>query len=504
MSIFVGGLTILGVYVYAKDHFNPAVGLLAAGLLAINPFFLSFSRLAFTESDIYLACTLIWLLVIMARLQDKPTLGHAIVTALFLGLCISAKATALAILPALWAAMYFMQITNQNAQQSGLNKSSANTLSERVVWLLAGVSALTLLLGVFSGLIFNISAYRGIYRLLHYGFVCLGWLILLSLAFRNKNLRANPLSLTAFITGFGLLTFIIFPPDHLTNSGIIRSLFLRAENEMSFSAAYMGELAALHLLIIFLKSTPLLGFALITGMVAGIAQWRSRELVLPLSVAISYFAGLLLLPLGQTFYTIPILPVLSLLVADQFLHLWAYRRKIALVFAVLTMGWWGVEMIQSYPDYHLNGYQWVGERDLFGRSSIGYASVVFTPEDGVQQVMEWLNANAEPGQAAQLYFSEFHVVRYMAPEPPYIITNGFTDSLAAQPDYIVTHINALHSQGFGIGAPEEDINLKIFDEKILQQEYEQVFVVRRALGLKLQVYGSESKMSVFGEMKNQL
>jgi hypothetical protein len=306
--------------------------------------------------------------------------------------------------------------------------------------------------------------------LIHYGFVFLGWLIPLAVSFRFRNHHADQVSLAAFVTGFGLLTFVIFPPDHLTNSGIIKSLFLRAENEMSLNAPYMAELAALHLLTVFFKSTPVLGFALIAGLVAGMAQWRRTEIMLPLFVAMSYFAGLLILPLGQTFYTIPILPVLSLLVADQFLHLWVLRRKIALVVAVLTMGWWGIEMIQSYPDYHLNGYQWVGERALFGRSSIGYASVVFTPEDGVQQVMEWLNANATPGQVAQLYFNEFHVVRYVAPEPAYRITNGFEDSLVSQPDYIATHINALHSQGFGTDAPEEDINLKIFDEKILQQE----------------------------------
>src|SRR5688572_7063504 len=47
-TVLVGALTILGIFLYGKDRFTPATGLLAAGLLAINPFFLSFARLAFT------------------------------------------------------------------------------------------------------------------------------------------------------------------------------------------------------------------------------------------------------------------------------------------------------------------------------------------------------------------------------------------------------------------------------------------------------------------------
>jgi hypothetical protein len=482
-SIVVGGLTLLGIYVYGKDRFIPGVGLLAAFLLAINPFFLSFSRLAFTESDIYLACTLTWLLVTLARLQEKLTVGRAVLAGLFLGLCISTKATAMVILPAVWVVLYSVRIFPINPRQTKLTTPVANQISTPVVWFWAGWSALVLLLGVVSGMIFDIGAYSLIYQLLRYGLVCLGWLIALGWAFYFRNYSADLVSLIAFITGFGLLTFVIFPPDHLTNSGILRSLFLRAENEISLSAAFIAELAALHLLTVFFKSTPILGLALLAGVFISLAQWHRRELMLPLLLALSYFAGLLLLPLGQTFYTIPILPVLSLLVADNLLRLWSYRRKIALMIAILAMGWWGVEMIQCYPDYHLNGYQWVGKRVLFGRSSIGYASVVFTPQDGVQQAMEWLNANAEPGQVAQLYVRGWNVVEYVAPDPAYLLTNGFEETLSSQPDYILVHINALHLQGFGIDTPKGDINFHPFDYEAMKREYEQVFTVRRAFGL---------------------
>jgi hypothetical protein len=58
-SVMLGGLAVLGTFAYGKLEFGPKAGLLAAGLLALNPYFLSFARLAFTASDVYLACTLI-------------------------------------------------------------------------------------------------------------------------------------------------------------------------------------------------------------------------------------------------------------------------------------------------------------------------------------------------------------------------------------------------------------------------------------------------------------
>jgi hypothetical protein len=254
---------------------------------------------------------------------------------------------------------------------------------------------------------------------------------------------------------------------------------------MSFSIALMGELAALHGLTLFFKSTPILGLALLSGFVASLVQWRRPELTLPLLVILTYSAGLIILPLAQTFYTIPILPVLSLLAADQFVRLWSQRHILAVVLALVTVGWWGIEMVQSYPDYHLNGYQWLGTRALFGRSSIGYRSVVFTPADGVQQAVEWLNSNAKPGEVAQLYISPLHIVRYIAPEPDYQLTNGYEATLSSKPDYVVLHINDILWQGHGNDTPVGDVVRYPLDKKILESEYEQVFTVRRAFDVEM-------------------
>ena len=92
-TVLVGGLTLWGIYVYGRERFTLATGLLAAALLAINPFFLTFARLAFTESDMYVACALVWVLVVLRRLEAKPILGWALLSAILLSFAISSKAT---------------------------------------------------------------------------------------------------------------------------------------------------------------------------------------------------------------------------------------------------------------------------------------------------------------------------------------------------------------------------------------------------------------------------
>jgi hypothetical protein len=484
VTVLAGAFTLLGIYTYGKENVSRNTGLLAAGLLAINPFFLSFARLAFTESDVYLACTLTWLLVVLARLQKKPTIGRAGLAGLLLGLTISSKATVIVILPAIWAAFIFFEFSI-NKNKTFHNDSPGRLDPAWRSWFWAGWALIVMLVGIYSLRLLNLSNSSFMIRLLHYGLVGLGWLVPMVWAFRFRDRTANYIPLAGMITSIGLLTFVIFPPDHLTNPAILNTIFSRADNEISFNLAFLLEVMVLHSLSIILKSTPVLGIALMGGAVIGLIQWRRSALVLPVFVGFCYFVGLFVLPLGQTFYTIPILPIISLLLADLLVRQWRYCRLAILILGILITAFWGAGIVQSYPDYHLNGYQWLGERAIFGRSSIGYRSIVYTPSDGVQQAIEWLNANAQPGEVAILYLHEMHVVRFVSPDPYYHIMNGFDDKPNSPPDYIVIHINATIDQGHGIETPVGDIIKTPVDPNVLEREYSQVYFVQRAFGLRM-------------------
>jgi hypothetical protein len=103
----------------------------------------------------------------------------------------------------------------------------------------------------------------------------------------------------------------------------------------------------------------------------------------------------------------------------------------------------------------------------------------------VEQVVEWLNANAEAGQVAQLYVEPWHIVNSTAPDPVYKITDGFEESLDTNPDYIVIHIGAIIWQGEGEDNPQGSIFRYPFDLERLHNDYEHVFVVRRAFDLEV-------------------
>ena len=483
-TVLIGGVTLWGIYIYGKEFFSPATGLLAAGLLAINPFFLSFARSAFTESDIYVACALVWLLVALRRLEMRPTLSWILLSSIFLSFAISSKATALVILPLVCVTFVLQQVfapvSKDECRLNNLHKVSA-----RSVWLWSGWTILLMLMGILVSRQLNSGSYPTILYLLNYGLFFFGWFIALVWAVRNRNATTHPVALAAFLAGFSLLTFLIIPPEHLANSGIINSLFSRADEEMTFNLAFIMELAALHTSILFLKSTPILSFGLLAGFVISLTQWRQRELTTPLLIVSVYFMALLSLPLGQTFYTIPILPILSFLAAYQLLRLGWQHQKISLAIVLLGFAWWGAEMKQIYPDYHFNGYQWTGARPLWGRSSLGYRSIVHVPLDGVQQSIEWLNTNAKAGQKILLYAAPKYIIDTLAPDPKYTILYGHESDLNSRPDYIVVHIGSVIRQGEGSDTPQRIIFEYPFDVEMLQREYKKVFSVQRAFDIEM-------------------
>lgn len=441
VSCLVGGLTLLGVYLYCKLRFNPSTGILACLLLATSPFYLSFARVAFTETDIYLACALTWLLGCVTRLQDRPTLGWAAGVGVVLGLALSAKFTALVVLPAVWYAVSQSKATGPVKDLPQVKGSSVYFWN--------------------------------------------GWIIPLVWSVLHRSSTAPRMALASFITGLALLTFLVVPPEHLTNPAILQSLLWRAENELAFNPGFILEAAGLHIGSLIFKSGPLIGMGLLLGLLLTAFQLRGRpETRFPVLLTLFYFGGLILLPLAQTFYIVPLLPILAVFAASQFHRLLARRRAVAVGLAALAVILWAVEMSLAYPDYNLNGYQWLGERVIAGRSSIGYRSIVQTPSDGVEQAVQWLNEHAQPGERVRSYLLEWHIVQAVAPNPTYQIENGF-DAPSPEPDYVVVEINTQVRQSWWTDISRGDVFQPPYNPSWLEENYNKVFSVPRAFGIEM-------------------
>ena len=77
--------------------------------------------------------------------------------------------------------------------------------------------------------------------------VLIGWLLVLAWGTWNRRRSAAPLALCALITSLALLTFLVLPPDHLTNPAILQALGERYTHEMRYNLGFMFEAGALHI-----------------------------------------------------------------------------------------------------------------------------------------------------------------------------------------------------------------------------------------------------------------
>ncbi len=492
VSCFVGALTITGVFVYCKREFDAKRGLLAGAVLATSPFFLSFAKTAFTETDIFVACAFVWLLVAISRLRESGAIGWSAVTAVTLGLALSGKFTTVVIFPAI----IFHILSFANSKSDPTTRLTTTRLTTRE--LRNGLALLALMSAaiLFGWLSLNDTAPQwreeALLRL-HFILALGGWSAVLVWAWRHRHKRVAPCLLTGFVLALALGTAMVVPPEHLTNPEIINSLIDRFEDEMHWSPAFMGEAAVLHLACVIFKSSPLLGVGLLVSLFTAALQWKARPEVRPLLLIVAcYFLGLVLLPLAQTFYVIPVLPLLATLGADQLLTLLARRKRLAVSIGVVAMIGLIVDLALCYPDFNLNGYQWLGARYLGNRSTIGYRSVVQTTSDGVQQVAQWLNENARPGDRVVVYVYEWHVLQAVCGDSQFRLTPGQEISVRLRPDYVIVHINhtirqswAAFASGEANNARAESVFWTPYDEAWLRSHFTKVAAVPRAFGIEM-------------------
>jgi len=478
-TFVVGAVTLIGLYIYGLRQFDRRRAILACGLLATSPFFLSFARVGFTETDVYLACALCWLLIALHGLQERRTLGRAAVVGLMLGLSLSAKATSLSVLPAVWYGVAQCRPRTETQRKTIVFVLGSVVL---VLWVVAGVFFVNRAIEPGAGR----SLYLPFFFVLFAGLFASTWI-----AFHHsENLSA--VEAISIITALGVLTFFLLPPEHLTNRGIVSSVIDRFTHEMTYDPAFMLEAASLHGLATLFKSSPIIGAWLLLAIPSSILQWHRREYRVPDLVLAGYLAGLVLLPLAQTFYMIPLLPVLAVFAADQFCIFWSHHRRAAVSLAFVAVGFLVTDLARCYPDYNLNGYQWLGKRVVMGRSTIGYQSIVQVTSDGVQQAVEWVNEHARAGEVVRTYALSWHIVEATAPRPVYLLDSALDRVDAPNPDYVIVEINAeIHqswwTRGYVFQPP--------YDATWLETNYTKVFSVPRAFGIEMaSVWQSKSRL----------
>jgi len=484
VSCIMGALTIIAVYIFCKRKYNFKKGLLACFILATNPFFLSFSRIAFTESDIFVTCALSWTLICVSILQEKRTVGWAILTSIILGLALSSKISAIATFPAI-----FLSLTVFPGDKSHLkNIQSYNKIAITVSFF--ALLFITIIGGWSIRYLIKSMVYFPWFNLSHYTLVLFCWIAIVIYFFWHRKFVMKPLMLGFFVLTFSFLTFLVIPPVHTTTPEIVMELVKVYFPQMirmtrARLTFLIPKFSLFHFGCVVFKSSLLMGAWFWLSLFMTIIQSRYRkEVRLPLLMFIFYFLFIIKLPWVQTFYMVPLLPILAIFASDQFFELYAKRRLHAVILAFLAICSLSIDFFLCYPDYNLNGFQWLGARILWGEPTLGYRSIVQTTSDGVEQALRWANNNIRSGETVVTYIQPQHIIQAICPNPEFKIIDGLVDlgqSILMNADYVISDINK-ELEGFGSSDPTYKYPP---DLRLLKSNFTKVFSVKRAFGIEV-------------------
>lgn len=493
----MGVLTLIAVFLYCRRSFDNTTGLLACFIIAINPYFLAFSKVAFTEGDSFITCFTAWLLFCVSRLKENFTLKWVLLTGLCLGLALSAKASGAALVIATSVVLLLPGDTNNQSPEAQTQYASPKFIF--LLLSLMGVVLLAVSGGYFlSGapsvaeLPSSYSDYSNTLVFLHYILTISAWLLVIFFLVRNKTFVVNRFGATILVMGLAAVTFFTLPPVHTTNPTIITSLIdVFTSSSNAFSWIFAGEIAALHFFVLLFKPGILIGLGLWLSLIIAVCRWRSRPALQPLLIFFTIYLAFLIFKMvhAQTFFMMPLFPIAVIIFTDTALTLLKSYRKPVSIFLILTLFATVYDLFLTYPHTHLNGYQWVGERYLAGRSTVGYRGIVQTPSDGVEQACQWLGDNLPRGERI-LYFTHFdhHIVTEQLKGKGFVLLDGmnthYTTDLA---NYILVHINATIHEGRGYQHEplSGSIYKDFFLEGNLEADFRKVYSVQRPFGLEV-------------------
>lgn len=503
LSVLYGVLAIVGTYLFCARHLTPVKGVLAALLLAVSPYFLAFTKVGMTEGDALVALTGVSLALATAELCRRPTVATAFLTALAAGLVVSAKIPAAILLPAAFAAFLVLRHGREHPP-------TAKSTYLLLVPLLGGVAAVVAgwwLLSPES--VYHLDRpYRGLpasYLVKHIAWVAGAWVLAILWAWRWRRRPVGRLAATCIVAAGSVLTFFVVPPVHTTNPGIIQEVARMSASGIGLPEGLRYSALVLHLLVILLKSGPAMGLLFLGSCVAAVWFARQRPVLLIPLLWIAFTVALYTLTgRAQTFYMIGVMPLLAILAADVLGEMLRWNRYLfAGVLALVTLNA-AADVARTWPDMRLNGYQWLGERYIAHRSTLGYKSVAQTPSDGAYQVIQWALQNVEPGKRVVTYLRERKVIHFMGPRPGirFEVHNGFEPGRGIdEADYVLLHINATlrqfdtspgplvtekSSDVRDLGGVERDsIRVYPFDRAGLHRDFEKVFSVTRAFDIEV-------------------
>ncbi|MHC4441067.1 MAG: glycosyltransferase family 39 protein [Planctomycetota bacterium] len=420
VGIIFGAATVVLTFYAGRRWFSNSVGLLAAGLLAVSPYFIGHSRFGLTESDAFCPfMVLLMLLVFDAYLRRRDS-RYLVIFSLTLGLALAAKFYALLLVPALLICDWVDYRTRFKSEVAGKHRPmivwvfsaalliflAGSAAQLKLVRLSIGLWLISVIIMTFGlrELIWPMGRGRWIIRRDTRWGIIWGWVVILVLA--------GTFCLSAF-------------PEHVLQPEVARAFFRRLiRQDHLLPMARFIDPVRLYLGVILFKLGLPLGLLTVAGLIwAWIRSVGDSVIRLLVAVVMLYIVFLLVLPIRQVFYLMSIYPLLMLILA-------AFMVRITLVLGGRALGqsawialaatgflWvlWGD--IRVWPDFGFYGYEIVGSRWL-GAESRGYRNLIQVTNDGTEDALAWCIENVPGGKRVVSYLWDDHVIDAFVGEHP--------------------------------------------------------------------------------------
>jgi hypothetical protein len=499
LAFAYGAAGIAATWCYGRKRIGVSASAIAAWLLALSPYYLSYSRLAFTESDMLLCALMPVLAIAGTNYLEKRGIGACVATSVILGLAAATKFTAVALVPATIAMLFFVRPEPPAPQSSRLRRFGwiapamlcVLLLATGIVgYRLAGADLSDGIASAMDGIARHYERLPRAWKLTHY--LCVLSLTLgycaWGIAYRRE--RAPTWLGAIVLCTLSAAVFFAAAPAHTCNPTLVHSTIERFLRSRMPSGDLLTENAVLYSLAILFKSSPLIGLALLASPFFQLGRLRSRSaLAFPLAIVAFYCAAVMRIDFQQVFYMLPLVPLLCLFVGDMTMRAMRLLPTATKRCAAIAVTLLAVDLCLSIPDYNLNGYQYLGERYICGHSTLGYTCVATIPNDGASQALDWTLTHARPGSRVALYVAPMTVRGALCQSWPDLrFSDGadwFQRLVLRDYDYVVTQEFYEVNEGLGPDRPTGSIRTRAwYDRAELERDFVKVFAVERRFGIE--------------------
>jgi hypothetical protein len=310
---------------------------------------------------------------------------------------------------------------------------------------------------------------------------------------RRTMLLAFPIAVIVFLA-VAISTVLLFPPPHFINTSILGS-FLGRVNRAPMEIPWMMNKARFLLLCLWLKPGPMLGSILLLSPFAVLVLKNTNlQAGLLIATACLWLVASVMTDWLQVFYCMPLLPVLTVLAASSLCKLELAKRHTGLAILAVCFIATGVDLARSFPDFNLNGYQWIGPRAVLGFTPLGYVAVGSVAYDGVSQTLEYVGSRTHPGEIVVAYFPgkiPNHVVKYVNGDKNFTLIDGKEPARRnayENADFVISMIETETLAKLDIDSYPHLFKTRqhtLYDPIVLDDRFERVFTVDRAFGLTI-------------------